>query len=167
MKRTRLLTLSSLLISGGIVAGISFHAMGIGGQVALPLHYPPLLAGYLLGWRRGLVVGLITPLLSALLTGMPPMIPSAVLMVFECAVYGLTAGLLRNKIGVYPTLLTALILGRLAWGISLWMLTPVLGLQIPVLAALLTALMVGIPGIIGQMIIVPLLVARIEKIYGE
>lgn len=165
MIATRSLTLSSLLIATGILVAVIFHATGIGGKVALPLHYPALLAGFLLGWHWGLWVGLIIPLLSALITGMPPLIPSALLMAPELAVYGASAGLLRKLIGLYPSLIVALILGRLAWGAAVWVLTPLLGLKIPVLAALAGALVTGLPGIIGQIVIVPLLVSRLEKLY--
>ncbi len=165
MSSTRSLTLSGLLIAAGIVAGIIFHSMGIGGQIALPLHYSPLLAGLLLGWRWGFAVGLVVPLLSALLTGMPPLIPSAILMVPELAVYGACCGLLRRLIGVYPALIISLILGRIAWGLAAWSLIPLLGLEIPVSAALIASIVKGLPGIVGQLIIVPLLVHRLEKIY--
>lgn len=165
MSSTRSLTLSGLLIAAGIVAGIIFHSMGIGGQIALPLHYSPLLAGLLLGWRWGFAVGLVVPLLSALLTGMPPLIPSAILMVPELAVYGACCGLLRRLIGVYLALIISLILGRIAWGLAAWSLIPLLGLEIPVSAALIASIVKGLPGIVGQLIIVPLLVHRLEKIY--
>lgn len=164
MIRTRSLTLSALLIAAGVAAALILHSVGIGGQVILPLHYPALLAGFLLGWPWGATVGVVTPLLSSLLTGMPPLIPSALLMVPELAVYGAVAGLLRKVISLYPALLAALILGRLAWGLGVWALTPLLGLKIPVFAALAGGVAVGLPGIIGQIVLVPLLVKRIESI---
>ena len=165
MRSTRSLALAGLLIAAGIVAGIIFHALGIGGQIALPLHYPALLAGLLLGWKWGFAVGLIVPVLSALLTGMPPLIPSAILMVPELAVYGACCGLLRKLIGIYPALITSLIFGRVAWGIAAWVLIPLLGLEIPVIAAVIAAIVKGLPGIVGQLILVPLMVSRLEKIY--
>ena len=88
MIRFRYLTTASLFIAAGIAAGLIFHTTGIGGQIALPLHYPAFLAGFVLGWRWGVSVGFIVPLLSALVTGMPPLIPSALLMAPELAVYG-------------------------------------------------------------------------------
>lgn len=165
MIATRSLTLASLLIAAGIAAAVVFHAMGVGGQIALPLHYPALIAGFLLGWRWGLGVGLIVPLLSALLTGMPPLIPSALLMIPELAVYGAAAGLLRRAIGLYPALFAALILGRAAWGTAVWILIPLLGLEIPIWAALTGALITGLPGIVAQIVLVPVIVSRLEKTY--
>ncbi len=163
MIRTRSLTFAALLIAAGIAASYIFHVTGIGGQIALPLHYPPLLAGLMLGWRWGFAVGSVIPILSALLTGMPPLIPSALLMVPELAVYGTTAGLIRKTFGLYGALITSLILGRLTWGGAVWLLAPLLGLKIPIVGAITSALIIGLPGIIGQFIIVPMLVLRLEK----
>jgi hypothetical protein len=163
---TRSVTLTGLLIAAGIAAGVIFHSFGIGGKVALPLHYPPLLAGLLLGWRAGFGVGVIVPLLSSLITGIPPLLPSAVLMTFELAVYGSTAGLLRKRLGIYPALISALLLGRFAWGIAFWLLTPLFGLEISVVTAFIAAMITGIPGIAAQLLLIPILINRIEKLYG-
>ncbi len=164
MTNLRSLTQASLFTAAGIAAGVLFHTLGIAGQVVLPLHYPALLAGFLLGWRWGLGVGLLTPLLSSLVTGMPPLIPSALLMAPEAAVYGAVVGLMRKPLGIYPALISALVLGRIAWGIAVWLLTPVLGLKIPVVGALTAAAITGLPGIVAQIVLVPLLVRRLEAL---
>lgn len=139
------------------------HLMGIGGQVVLPLHYPALLGGYLLGSRYGALIGFMGPLLSSLLTGMPPLLPSALLMAPEIMTYGLIAGLLRKSFGIWGSLVTALLAGRLVWGLSAWLLAPIIGFNIPVTAAILAGFLTGLPGIIGQLILVPILVRRIEN----
>lgn len=164
MIRTRSLTTAALFIAAGIAVSVACHATGIGGRIMLPLHYPALLAGFLLRWRWGFTVGLITPLLSALLTGLPPLIPSAILMVPELSVYGASVGLLRKTFKLIPTLIVSLVLGRLAWGIGFYVLTPVFGLKIPVSAALVSGLITGFPGILAQLIVIPILVLRLEKI---
>ncbi|RJP75800.1 MAG: ECF transporter S component [Candidatus Zixiibacteriota bacterium] len=164
MRRTRSLTLAALLMAAGLALGLVFHALGVGGQVALPLHYPPLLAGFLLGGGWGMAVGALLPPVSALATGMPPLFPSALLMIPELAVYGAASGYLRRSLGVIPSLLAALILGRAAWGLAAWVLLPLLGFRIPVLAALGSGLLLGLPGLLGQIVVVPLLVRRIETL---
>lgn len=163
MIRTRSLTFAALLTAAGVAASILLHLTGIGGRVVLPLHYSPLLAGFALGWRWGLGVGIVTPVLCAFTSGMPPLIPSALLMIPELAVYGATAGLLRRKFGLYGVLICALILGRLAWGGAVWLLTPLIGLEIPLWGAISSALLIGLPGIIGQIIIIPIIISRLEK----
>jgi niacin transporter len=164
MIRTRILALAALLIAAGIALGILAHTLGVAGQVLLPLHYPPLIGGLLLGWRWGAIIGVMTPLLSAFLTGMPPLIPSALLMIPEAAVYGAVSGALRKRIGLYPALICALILGRIAWAGGVWLLTPVLGLHISPLASAGVATLTGLPGIIGQIILAPIIVTRLEGI---
>lgn len=162
MKRTYSLVLASLLIAVGIVSSIICHSVGIGGQVILPLHYSALLAGFILGGWWGGLVGLLLPGISTLITGMPPLIPSAILMIPELAVYGMTAGFLRKSIGIYPALFAALIAGRLVYGLGIWVLTPVLGLHLSVLTSITGSIIVGVPGIITQIIIIPILVKRIK-----
>ncbi len=164
MIRTRTLAIAALLIAAGVALAILAHTLGIAGQILLPLHYPPLIGGLLLGWRWGAVIGATTPLLSAFLTGMPPLIPSAILMVPEAAVYGAVAGILRQRIGLYPALISAMILGRIAWATGVWLLTPLLGLHISPLTALGVATLTGLPGIIGQIILAPIVVSRLEGI---
>lgn len=163
MIRTQSITTAALFIAAGIAVSVACHATGLGGRIMLPLHYPALLAGFLLGWRWGFTVGLITPLLSAFLTGLPPLIPSAVLMVPELSVYGALVGFLRKSFKLIPSLIVSLVLGRLAWGIGFYVFTPVFGLDIPVSAALISGLITGFPGILTQLIVVPILVLRLEK----
>ena len=72
---TRQLTVSGFFIALGLILPMLFHLAGGMGVVFLPMHLPVLLAGFFLGPRFGLLVGIITPLLSSLLTGMPPLLP--------------------------------------------------------------------------------------------
>lgn len=167
MISVRSLTRSGLLVAAGISGGVIFHSLGIGGQVALPLHYPPLLAGFLLNWKWGMMVGLFVPLLSASLTGMPPLLPTALLMVPELMAYGAASALLRKVIGLYPALIVSLILGRIAWGLAVCLLTPLLGLNLPVMAAILGGIVMGLPGIVGQILLVPPIVTHLEKSFSH
>ena len=91
-----------------------FHQFNLVGPQFLPMHYFVILAGILFGWRTGLIVGLLSPLMSYGLTHLPPLmiLPEVTL---ELAVYGLTAGLLREKkFNIWISLLGAMVLGRLA-----------------------------------------------------
>lgn len=164
MIHARTSAIAAMLIAAGIALAILAHALGVAGQILLPLHYPPLIGGLLLGGRWGAVMGFMTPLLSAFLTGMPPLIPSALLMAPETAVYGGVAGALRKRVGLYPALICALILGRIAWAVGAWLLTPVLGFHLSPLTAVGAATLTGLPGIIGQIILAPTVVSRLEGI---
>ena len=138
------------------------------GSMLLPMHIPALLCGFMCGWKYGLAVGFIAPLLRSVTFGMPPMIPTAVAMAFELAVYGSVAGWLRHvlpkaKAIVYAVLLLAMILGRVAWGIIRIILA---GLAVSEFSwTLFTggAVLDAIPGIILQLVIIPPLVIVMER----
>jgi hypothetical protein len=104
------------LVFVGLAVGVPalLHQFTFAGAKFLPMHFFVMFAGLLFGWRTGLLVGALSPLMSFGLTQMPTMaiLPQVVL---ELAVYGLAAGLLRERgFGVGISLVGAMILGRLA-----------------------------------------------------
>ena len=95
------------------------------GSMLCPLHIPVILCGFICGWKYGLVIGLIAPLFRSLTLGMPPLFPTATSMSFELAAYGAISGLMYNilpkkKLYIYCSLLTAMIIGRIVWGIAMF-----------------------------------------------
>ena len=138
------------------------------GSMLCPMHIPVLLCGFICGGPWGLVVGLIAPLLRSVTLGMPPMFPTAICMAFELATYGLAAGLLyrafpKKKWSVYVALIIAMILGRIVWGIAMFVCmgfsTGSFGLSAFVAGAITNA----IPGIVLQIILIPLLVFAFKR----
>jgi len=97
MIQTKKIILSGLLIALGVLIPIFFHMLGAGGPVFLPMHLPVMVTGFLVGPLFGLIVGALTPFISSLLTGMPPLFPMAVLMIFELSAYGFICGFLYEK----------------------------------------------------------------------
>ena len=138
------------------------------GSALCPMHLPVLLCGFLCGWPWGLAVGVISPLLRSMIFGMPPMFPTAVSMAVEMGVYGAVAGILYAKmskktVNIYLALIAAMVAGRLAWGLTRYLIA---GLQSTTftLEAFWTGAVAGsIPGIIVQIVLVPLLVLAMEK----
>lgn len=133
------------------------------GAMLCPLHIPVLLCGFFCGWQWGLVVGFIAPLLRSLTLGMPPFFPTAVCMAFELAAYGAIAGLMhkilpRKKPYIYCSLLTAMIIGRLVWGTAMFICLGISGGTFTFAAFLAGAFTNAIPGIIVQIILIPILV---------
>ena len=95
------------------------------------------------------------------------MFPTAVCMAFELCTYGLLAGLLyrkfpRQKLFIYLSLLLAMIGGRLVWGGVMLICTGVKG-GFGMTAFLAGALTNAIPGIVLQLILIPILVMLLEK----
>jgi hypothetical protein len=155
----------SFFMALGVVLPIGFHLLQFGGFIFLPMHIPVLLAGFILGGKYGLLVGLLTPILSHLFTGMPPMSPPMLpMMIVELSCYGLAAGILyRDGRNIYVALIGAMIFGRIGAGVILYLGTLFLGFHIPVWAFIAGGIMKGIPGIVIQLFIIPVLVRTWEK----
>lgn len=163
MMETKKLVQSALFVAAGIILPIFFHFSGLGGPAFLPMHIPVLLAGLLLSWREGLIVGILTPLLSSLMTGMPPMVRLP-LMTLELALYGFAGGLLYNRLRfkLYPSLVGAMVAGRLGFGLGLLLLGEILGIKVSPLDYLVAATLTGIPGIIVQLLVIPILIRYLK-----
>lgn len=149
-----------------VVLPMAFHAVQNAGQIFLPMHIPVLLCGLICGWPFGLVCGILGPVLSSLLTSMPPaaMLPS---MAIECAVYGCVTGIMMRFIrtkqpiaDLYISMITAMAAGRVLAGLAkAWFLAP----GTPPFAWVTTSLAAGIPGIVIQLILIPLVVFTLAK----
>ena len=137
------------------------------GSMLCPLHIPVLLCGFLCGWPWGLAVGFIAPLFRSLTLGMPPLFPTALCMAFELAAYGAIAGLLHNilprkKPYIYVSLLTAMIVGRLVWGAAMFIFMGLSGGSFTFSVFLAGAFTNALPGIIVQIVLIPVLVMILE-----
>ena len=115
---------------------ITGHVPQIGNMLC-PMHFPVLLAGFVLGGPWGLALGFAAPLLRSVLFGMPPMYPIAIAMAFELATYGAVAGFMYRKVQhtlpmIYATLVTSMVAGRLVWGCGALCAGRSVRLQLPV-----------------------------------
>ncbi|MFO7942363.1 MAG: ECF transporter S component [Bacillota bacterium] len=165
MTTTQKITFSALFIALGLLLPMAFHMIGAG-PVFLPMHIPVLLAGFLAGPGVGMITGLITPALSSVLTGMPPLMPMAVLMTIELGVYGTLAGLFYGNArwSLVTSLIGAMLGGRIIYGILLAYVVPLFGIQgTPILAWITATLGTSWPGILIQLVVVPLVVTAAEK----
>ncbi len=138
------------------------------GSMLCPMHLPVLLCGFLCGWPWGLAVGFIAPLFRSLTLGMPPLFPTAVCMAFEVAAYGAVAGLMhkllpRKKPYIYCSLLIAMVAGRLVWGTAMYICMGISGGSFTFAAFLAGAVTNAIPGIIVQLVLVPVLVMVLDN----
>ena len=171
MNQTKKVIYSAVFITLGLIVPQVFHFTGVvnSGAVFLPMHIPVIIGGFVLGPVFGMIVGGITPFLSGILLGMPPMARMP-FMIIELAVYAFIAGLLYNtlglrkrKFGIYITLIVAMILGRVVYAISLWIAADLLGIgKIGPMAAV-DAVVKGVPGIIIQLILIPMIVYQLKR----
>jgi niacin transporter len=168
MNNTKKLVLTALFAEIGVVLPQAFHMIPNAGSVILPMHIPVLIAGFLVGPVYGLACGIITPLLSHLIFSMPPA-PVLPGMLCELAVYGLMSGLLNKVIkmenqlaNAYVVLIGAMLCGRITYGIlnALIFRAGSYSMQAWLSAAFVTA----IPGIIIQLLLIPILVIRLRRL---
>ena len=156
------ITLTALFITLGVTIPIVFHQMALAGRIFSPMHIPVFLAGIFVGPVSGLIVGLVCPGMSFLLTGMPP--PYAVpLMSLELPVYGISIGILIRVIK-FPvvSVLLAMILGRLAFAVGLFIFGLFLSLPYGPKEFIKVSVITGLPGIVIQLILIPLLIEAIQ-----
>ena len=138
------------------------------GNARCLMHLPVLLCGYICGGVWGLCVGLAAPLLRFALFGMPPVYPLGLSMAFELGCYGLVAGLLYRRLPkttamLYVSLLTAMLSGRLVWGLARYVFAGLDGSSFPLSVFLAGAFTNALPGIILQLILIPLLVTALNR----
>ena len=155
------LTLSAFFLALGLVLPFAFHSFGPqAGTVFLPMHIPVLLCGP----AYGALVGMLTPLLSSALTGMPPLMPTGIAMCVELSTYGFLSGWMTKKLPLYPSLIITMLAGRAVSGLAnlvlLSMAHKAYTMQIFLTAAFVTA----IPGIVLQLVMIPLLVSVVKKL---
>lgn len=137
------------------------------GSMLLPMHLPVLLAGFLCGGPWGALVGAVAPLMRSLLTGMPPMF-IAISMTFELATYGLLAGVLYRRLpkrigGIYASLLVSMVAGRVVWGIAQVVISMARATTFTFSAFIAGAVTGAIPGIILQLVLIPILVLSLQR----
>ncbi len=165
----RFITHTALYLALAVLLPIGFHAFGMAGRIFLPMHIPVLLAGFLVGPGSGLIVGLLAPGLSHMLTGMPPTY-AVPLMSLELPLYGLVAGLTYNrlKLNIYIALVAAMIVGRIMFGVGLFVLGLFMDLPYDAATFFSTggAIITGLPGIAIQIVLIPLIVAAARRQRG-
>ncbi len=166
--RIRRMTYAALYLAIAMVLPFITGQIPEVGSMLCPMHIPALLCGFMCGWPWGLAVGLIAPPLRSVLFGMPALFPTAIAMSFELAVYGAVSGLLyrilaKKKGRICISLLTAMIAGRIVWGAVRVMLAGLSGSSFTWALFLAGAFTNAVPGIILQLILIPVLVAAMDR----
>ena len=138
------------------------------GSMLCPMHIPVLLCGFICGPVWGATVGVAAPLFRSLTLGMPPLFPTALCMAFELAAYGAVSGLAhkflpRKKPFIYCSLIIAMVVGRIIWGAAMFICLGLSGGSFTFAAFIAGAITNAIPGIIVQIILIPILVMLLES----
>lgn len=168
MSKTRKLTLTSMSIALGVILPQAFHMVPNAGTIFLPMHIPVLIGGFTCGPLYGLLIGFITPIISHIIFTMPPVVMLSQ-MIIELSMYGFLTGLFNKYINVkneyvktYICLILAMLIGRLTYGMAnaLFFKAGTYSLNIWLTTAFITAL----PGILIQLIVVPIIVVNANKL---
>lgn len=162
------MTLSALFLALAYVMPFLTGQIPEIGAMLCPMHIPVLLCGFICSGPWGIVVGFAAPLLRSLILGMPPMFPTAVCMAFELATYGAVSGFMhkylpKKKIYIYCSLVTAMIVGRIVWGAAMFVCLGMGGGNFTFAAFLAGAVTDAVPGIIVQLVLVPVLVMLLDN----
>lgn len=162
------IVLSSMFLALALVMPFFTAQIPRIGSALCPMHFPVLLCGFLCGPSDALIVGFVAPLLRFLLFGMPPILPSGIPMSFELATYGVLAGLLyrlfsTKKINIYLALTGAMIGGRIVWALSRVVLFGLGVAPFSLELFIVNGFVNAIPGIIAQIVLIPVLVMSIRR----
>lgn len=166
MRRKQILqmTIAALFVAIGILLPQVTSGIPSIGMMLLPMHLPVLLCGFLCGYKYGALSGILTPLLSSIIFGMPPLYAMAIAMCFELCAYGLIAGLMFKKTNVYVSLVSAMLGGRIIFGVAMLTLLGIKGDSYTFTAFLGGAFINAWPGILIQLVLIPVLVIALRKI---
>ena len=100
---------------------------------------------------------------------MPALFPNATGMAFELGTYGFVIALVysrfphKNTMAVYISLITAMLAGRIVWGIAQVIMLGVTGGTFTFQAFITIAFVNAIPAIILQLILIPVVMASLDK----
>lgn len=163
------LCLAAMFLAVGLILPMFTGQIPQIGNMLLPMHIPVLLCGLICGWKYGLAVGFITPLMRSVLFGAPVIYPTAVAMAFELMTYGFVIGFLYEKSrwqcvrALYRCMFTAMLSGRIVWGIVEMLLLGVGNGGFTLQAFLGAAFFNAIPGIVLQLIAIPAIMTALNR----
>ncbi len=168
------LTLAAMFMALGIILPFFTGQIPQIGSMLLPMHLPVLICGIVCGAPLGAAVGLITPVLRSVMFGMPPLFPTGIAMAVELLVYGFVIGLVYAKLNksvlnTYIALICAMLVGRVAWGVAMVLISGASGASFTWQIFMAGAFINAIPGIILQLVAIPALISVLNKmgVLGE
>lgn len=168
----KLVLLAMFLAIGMVLPTLTMQIKEIG-DTLLPMHLPVMLCGLVCGPWYGLGIGFMLPFLRSVTFGMPPIYPNAVWMALELATYGCVIGLVyllfkkKNTLSLYVSLVSAMIAGRVVWGIAKAVLLGLGGKAFTFAAFITGGFVDALPGIVIQLILIPLIMKIVDKIYSR
>src|SRR5699024_1909333 len=146
--------IAAILLILAIILTLIVHFTKINGAALSPMHLPVLLSGFILGPSYGLIIGILAPLINSLIKIIPAF-PMTWAIIVELGLCGFISGLFYKRYGmkVIHALVGSIILGKIGGCLIIHVLSK----------PIKTMNFIAIPGIIIQLILVPIII----KIYKE
>ena len=157
-------TVGTILLSGfGIALPRVFHVLAgsSAGATFLPMHFAVLIAALVFGALSATIVAGSSVICSYLLTGMPA-IARMPYMIIELVIYAILLAILNKKMNKYLSLVITMILGRIIYAGVLLSSVNALGLASYGISVM-ESLRAGIPGLLLQIVFVPLIAKFLER----
>lgn len=162
------LVLSGLFLALSLVFPFLTGQIKTFGNALLPMHIPIFLCGFICGPVFGAVVGFAAPLIRSVAFGMPALFPTAVAMAFELCAYGAVSGFMYRALPkklpfLYLSLVSSMLIGRGIWGLASLVLFKIAGSPFSWSLFLGAAFVHAVPGIVAQLIFIPILIRLAHK----
>jgi len=166
-RRIKDLTVSGVCLALALLLPFLTGQIPTIGAMLSPMHIPILLCAFFVNWKWACAVGFIAPLLRFAIFSMPPM-PFGIAMAFELATYGLVTSLLYNFLpkkrwSIYASLISAMVIGRVVWGAARMVIAGVTANPFTWQMFIGGALLEAIPGIIIQLVLIPIIVMAVKR----
>ncbi|HES58841.1 MAG: hypothetical protein JW956_05160 [Calditrichaceae bacterium] len=163
----RQIPLTALFAAAAVILPQFFHLLGLG-PMFLPMFLPVMLGSFLITWKFAIVLAILPPVVSFVITGMPPLVPPILpIMLAELVIIALVISVIcvHLKKTFWLGLITAIIFDRLLLFIIVSWMAPLFGFTHPIFTWALVS--TGLPGIIMQLIAIPLALKLIYKKYPQ
>ena len=163
------MVLTAMFLAIGLVLPFLTGQIKEIGNMLLPMHIPVYLCAFICSWKYGMVLGLVMPIMRSAIFHMPVMYPNAVAMAIELATYALVAGYLYGKSkykctkAIYKSMIPAMIIGRVVWGITEVILLGINGKAFTMSAFITSSFLNSIPGIILQLVLIPIIMVALGR----
>ncbi len=167
--KTKRLALSAMFLALGIVLPILTGQIPQIGTMLLPMHIPVFLCAFICGSSYAVPMAFLLPLFRTAVFGFPVFYPDSIAIAFEMSSYALVSGLIykhrvnKNAADVYCALICAMVVGRIVRISAQLVLLSITGTPFTFVALLTGIVLRGIPGIIIQLTLIPLIIFICNK----
>jgi hypothetical protein len=145
-------------------------ASGVGnalGQSFLPMYLPIIMVGFMAGPFAGALSGVLAPLISFALSGMPPIVMLPFITA-ELVFLGFASGMLRGaKLPTIGKVVLAQLTGKAVYAVAILTAVYVFGNEAVGIGNILGSVQSGLPGLILQWVLLPLIIFRVDNRKGR